>query len=147
MSNYRDTVREMMRDLKAAKSPAAAPSPSTESPTEQNKVGTKSTSTTDTTGSNPDMEEGTSDLPVPDEEELLDDILDLEEGGPPHVDENNSEDPEAVKTSSTSPQVPDEKEESETVKEATTPEPESTCKSLNNIYFLLFRLWYILLNE
>ena len=82
---------------------------------EQNKEGTKrkSTSTTDTTGSNTDMEEGTSDLPVPDEEDLLDDILDLEEEGTPHVDENNSDETEAINTSSASPQVSEEKEELE----------------------------------
>ena len=140
MSNYRDTVREMMKELKAAKSPSVAPTPSTESPTEQNNDGTKKsrqTSTTDTTGSNPDMEEeGTSDLPVPDEEDLLDDILDLEEGGPPHVeDENNSEEPEAIKSSSTSPKIPEVKEETDVVKEdTTTPELDSSCKILKNMY-------------
>merc|ERR1712109_197216 len=135
MSNYRDTVREMMKELKAAKSPSGAPTPSTESPTEQNNDGTKKsrqTSTTDKTGSNLDMEEeGTSDLPVPDEEDLLDDILDLEEGGgPPHVeDENNSEEPEAIKSSSTSPKVPEVQEETNVVKEATTtPELDSSSK-------------------
>ena len=55
MSNYRDTVREMMRDFKANK---AVESPALEAPVE------------------------TIEADVPDEEELLDDILDLEEGGP-----------------------------------------------------------------
>lgn len=78
MSNYRDTVREMMRDLKKGPSiPAAAP----EAPNVQD---------------------------VPDEEELLDDILDLEEGAPPPMDEA-----EAEQLLSSSPVVPLEAEPGE----------------------------------
>ena len=59
MSNYRDDVRDMMRDLKK---PA------------------KTDDADDDTNDKETAETGTE--PVPNEEDLLDDILDLEEGAP-----------------------------------------------------------------
>ena len=58
MSNYRDDVRDMMRDLKKP----------------------DKTDDADETNDNETAETGTE--PVPNEEDLLDDILDLEEGAP-----------------------------------------------------------------
>ena len=63
MSNYRDTVRDMMKDLKTAKK-------SDKTSTAEKKASKKSDEEAEKTG------------PVPDEEDLLDEILDLEEGGP-----------------------------------------------------------------
>ena len=57
-SNYRDTVRDMMNDMK------------TKSTTSTTTTSTTATTATTTTNS------------VPNEEDLLDDILDLEEGAP-----------------------------------------------------------------
>ena len=59
MSNYRDTVRDMMRDLKSAKKSAKS--------TAEKKASKKSDEEAEKTG------------PVPDEEDLLDEILDLED--------------------------------------------------------------------
>ena len=64
MSNYRDTVRDMMRDLKSAKKSA------------------KSTAEKKASKSDSTDEAAATKSPVPDEEDLLDEILDLEEGGP-----------------------------------------------------------------
>jgi hypothetical protein len=65
---YRDTVREMMRDLKSTKKPDDKP--------------TEPAATTPTPASIED---------VPNEEDLLDDILDLEEGGPTIVDDEEAD--------------------------------------------------------
>jgi len=84
MSNYRDTVREMMRELKANKAGASTPAP---------------------------VE--TIEADVPDEEHLLDDILDLEEGGP--VAEPIVNEEEADRLLASSP----------------IPEPEENCQENN----------------
>jgi len=78
MSNYRDTVREMMRELKANKAGASTPAP---------------------------VE--TIEADVPDEEHLLDDILDLEEGGPVAEPIVNEEEADRLLASSPIPE-PDE---------------------------------------
>ena len=74
MSNYRDTVREMMREFKANK-PAAE---SSEVPTAMDSI----------------------EADVPDEEELLDDILDLEEGAPASASVVNDDEAERLLASS-----------------------------------------------
>ena len=61
MSNYRDTVRDMMRDLKSAKKSA------------------KSTAEKKASKSDSTDEAAATKSPVPDEEDLLDEILDLED--------------------------------------------------------------------
>ena len=60
MSNYRDTVWDMMKDLKTAKK-------SDKTSTAEKKASKKSDEEAEKTG------------PVPDEEDLLDEILDLED--------------------------------------------------------------------
>ena len=60
MSNYRDTVRDMMKDLKTAKK-------------------SDKTSTAEKKSSKKSDEEAEKTGPVPDEEDLLDEILDLED--------------------------------------------------------------------
>lgn len=67
MSDYRDTVREMMRDLKANKGPPASVVVAPE-------VAVPSAVVVD----------------VPNEEDLLDDILDLQEGAPVPMDEDEA---------------------------------------------------------
>ena len=81
MSNYRDTVREMMRDLKAGKEllpKEGAPSSGTggSMPPEALQMANEANTVMDV------AEAAGSDLPMPNEEDLLDDILDLEEGAP-----------------------------------------------------------------
>ena len=81
MSNYRDTVREMMRDLKRGKEfiPKEAP---------DDAVATGASTSNDAIDN---MDTTSSELPVPNEEELFDDILDLEEGGPAPLEVDDEE--------------------------------------------------------
>ena len=74
MSNYRDTVREMMREFKANK----PNDESSEGPSAMDSI----------------------EADVPDEEELLDDILDLEEGAPASGSVVNEDEAERLLASS-----------------------------------------------
>ena len=84
MSNYRDTVREMMRDLKAGKellpkegnATASSSGGGVSMPPEALQMANEANTVMDV------AEAAGSDLPMPNEEDLLDDILDLEEGAP-----------------------------------------------------------------
>ena len=81
MSNYRETVRDMMRDLKTAKK---SPTKSTA----EKKASKKSADSSD-------KEAAAATDPAPNEEDLLDEILDLENDGP--VDSDPIDDEEADK--------------------------------------------------
>ena len=84
MSNYRDDVRDMLKTLKGAKPSTASPESSkpaeSESPEPAGKLEKGTTGASEKKAKGAKKEGAASDLPLTDEEDLLDDILDLEDG-------------------------------------------------------------------
>ena len=84
MSNYRDDVRDMLKTLKGAKPSTASPDSSkpaeSESPEPAGKLEKGAEGASEKMVKVAKKEGAASDLPLTDEEDLLDDILDLEEG-------------------------------------------------------------------
>ena len=84
MSNYRDDVRDMLKTLKGAKPSTASPDSSkpaeSESPEPAGKLEKGAEGASEKKVKGAKTEGAASDLPLTDEEDLLDDILDLEQG-------------------------------------------------------------------
>ena len=84
MSNFRDDVRDMLKTLKGAKPSTASPESSkpaeSESPEPAGKLEKGAEGASEKKAKGAEKEGAASDLPLTDEEDLLDDILDLEEG-------------------------------------------------------------------
>jgi hypothetical protein len=84
MSNYRDDVREMLKTLKGAKPSTASPDSSkpaeSESPEPAGELEKGARGAPEKKVKGAKKEGAASELPLTDEEDLLDDILDLEEG-------------------------------------------------------------------
>ena len=84
MSNFRDDVRDMLKTLKGAKPSTASPDSSkpaeSESPEPAGKLEKGAEGASEKMAQGDKKEGAASDLPLTDEEDLLDDILDLEEG-------------------------------------------------------------------
>ena len=84
MSNFRDDVRDMLKTLKGVKPSTASPDSSkpaeSESPEPAGKLEKGAEGASEKKAKGAKKEGAASDLPLSDEEDLLDDILDLEEG-------------------------------------------------------------------
>ena len=84
MSNYRDDVCDMLKTLKGAKPSTASPDSTkpaeSESPEPAGKLEKRAEGASEKKAKGAKKEGDASEVPVTDEEDLLDDILDLEEG-------------------------------------------------------------------
>ena len=95
MSNYRDDVREMLKTLKGANPSTASPDSSkpaeSESPEPAGELEKGARGAPEKKVKGAKKEGAASELPLTDEEDLLDDILDLEEGNFMVESEQNKE--------------------------------------------------------